>query len=113
MDLQALAARLRAEIGKVVFGQEDAVRLLLAGLFAGGHVLLEGMPGTAKTMLARALGAALDMRFARVQMTPDLLPGDITGSSLYREDTREFVFSPGAVFCNFLLVDEINRASGF
>ena len=111
MDLQALAARLRAEIGKVVFGQEDAVRLLLAGLFAGGHVLLEGMPGTAKTMLARALGAALDMRFARVQMTPDLLPGDITGSSLYREDTREFVFSPGAVFCNFLLVDEINRAS--
>ncbi|MBP5232441.1 MAG: MoxR family ATPase [Planctomycetes bacterium] len=111
MDLKDLYARLREEIGKVVFGQDEVVELALAGLFSGGHVLLEGMPGTAKTLLVRVLASALDLGFSRVQMTPDLLPGDITGSAIYRDDTHEFVFQRGAVFSNFLLADELNRAS--
>ena len=83
----------------------------LAVFFSGGHCLLEGMPGTAKTLLVRTIARALRMNFSRVQMTPDLLPGDITGSSIYREDLHEFEFRPGPVFTNFLLADEINRAS--
>ncbi|GHV21150.1 ATPase AAA [Planctomycetales bacterium] len=111
MPIAALQQKLKAEIAKTVFGQDAVIELALAGLFSGGHVLLEGMPGTAKTLLVRSLAAALALKFSRVQMTPDLLPGDITGSSVYREDTREFVFLRGAVFGNFLLADELNRAS--
>ena len=103
--------KIRAEVLRVVFGQDEVVDLTLAALFSSGHVLLEGMPGTAKTLLVRTLAAALDLHYGRIQMTPDLLPNDITGSSIYREDKHAFEFQKGPVFANFLLTDEINRAS--
>jgi MoxR-like ATPase len=111
MSLESLYADLRAEIGKVIFGLDDVVELALTALFSNGHALVEGVPGTAKTLLVRTIAASMNMEFRRVQMTPDLLPGDITGSSLYREDTHSFQFVPGPVFANCLLVDEVNRAS--
>ena len=88
MSLDALYQRLRGEITKVVFGQDEVIDLVLAALFSSGHVLLEGPPGTAKTLLARTVAAALRLEYRRVQMTPDLLPIDITGSSIFREDQR-------------------------
>jgi MoxR-like ATPase len=102
---------LRAEISKVIFGQEEAIEFALAALFSCGHVLLEGPPGVAKTLLVRALAAALDLDCNRIQMTPDLLPSDITGASIYREDNKTFEFRKGPVFANFVLADEINRTS--
>jgi len=103
--------KIRAELERVVFGLEEAIEFALAGLFSCGHVLLEGPPGTAKTLLVRTIATALDMEFQRVQMTPDLLPNDITGTAIYREDEHRFEFVKGPVFTNFLLADEINRAS--
>lgn len=111
MEIQELFQRLQQQIAKVIVGQDAVVEQTLAVFFSGGHALLEGMPGTAKTLLSRTLAQALHMQFSRVQMTPDLLPGDITGSSIYREDRHEFEFLPGPIFTNFLLADEINRAS--
>jgi MoxR-like ATPase len=102
---------LHDEISKVIFGQEEAIEFALAALFSCGHVLLEGPPGVAKTLLVRTLSAALALDCQRIQMTPDLLPSDITGTAIYREDTRVFEFRKGPVFANFLLADEINRAS--
>ncbi|MBC7820756.1 MAG: MoxR family ATPase [Planctomycetaceae bacterium] len=102
---------MRNEISKVIFGQDDVVDFALAALFSSGHVLLEGPPGTAKTLLVRTIAAALNLQFRRVQMTPDLLPGDIAGSSVFRSESGQFDFRPGPVFTNFLLADEINRAS--
>jgi len=102
---------LRAELSKVIFGQDEAIEFALAALFSCGHVLLEGPPGVAKTLLIRTLAASLDLECQRVQMTPDLLPTDITGSSIYREDLHTFEFRKGPVFANFVLADEINRAS--
>lgn len=101
----------RREIGKVIFGQDDTIELALAALLSSGHVLLEGVPGTAKTLLVRTIAATLAMNFGRVQMTPDMMPGDVTGSSIWREDRHAFEFNPGPIFVNFLLADEINRAS--
>jgi MoxR-like ATPase len=111
LSLEHLYQRIRAEIGKVIFGQDELIDFALAGLFSSGHVLLEGPPGTAKTLLVRTIAAALDMNFRRVQMTPDQMPNDITGSAIYREDQHAFEFRPGPIFTNFLLADEINRAS--
>ena len=111
MSLEVLYHQLRDEITKVVFGQDEVVDLVLAALFSSGHVLLEGPPGTAKTLLARTVAAAVRLEYRRVQMTPDLLPIDITGSSIYREEQRSFEFRKGPIFTNFLLADEINRAS--
>jgi MoxR-like ATPase len=102
---------LHGEISKVIFGQDEAIEFALAALFSCGHVLLEGPPGVAKTLLVRTLSAALALDCQRIQMTPDLLPSDITGSAIYREDTHTFEFRKGPVFTNFLLADEINRAS--
>lgn len=102
---------IRDEVARVIFGQEDAIDFCLAALFSSGHVLIEGMPGTGKTLLVRTIARTLAMDFGRIQMTPDLLPGDITGTSIYREDSHSFEFRPGPVFCNFLLVDELNRAA--
>ncbi len=105
----AAAARLEAEIGQVVVGQRAAVAELLAALVAGGHVLLEGVPGLAKTLLAKALARALDLQFGRVQFTPDLMPGDILGTSVYRPDRGTFELRRGPVFTEVLLADEVNR----
>jgi MoxR-like ATPase len=106
-----LYEKVRAEITKVIYGQDEVVDFALAALFSSGHILLEGPPGVAKTLLVRTIAAATRLEYRRVQMTPDLLPMDITGSSIYREDTRTFEFRPGPVFANFLLADEINRSS--
>ncbi|WP_231554383.1 AAA family ATPase [Arthrobacter sp. L77] len=101
--------RVRAEVGKSIVGQDAAVTGLLIGLLADGHVLLEGVPGVAKTLLVRTLATALDLDTKRVQFTPDLMPGDITGSLIYESKTSEFTFREGPVFTNILLADEINR----
>lgn len=104
---------LRDELGKVIVGQSDVIDELLYALFAGGHCLLLGVPGLAKTMMVRTLAEALDLSFNRVQFTPDLMPADITGTEVLSEDkatgTREFRFVPGPVFANVVLADEINR----
>jgi MoxR-like ATPase len=111
MSLAPLYNQIRQEIQRVIFGQDDVIELALAALFSSGHVLLEGVPGTAKTLLVRTIASALNMQYHRVQMTPDMLPNDITGSSIYRDDQHAFEFKKGPVFCNFLLADELNRAS--
>ncbi|WP_216915307.1 MoxR family ATPase [Nocardia sp. NBC_01377] len=100
---------LRVEIGKAVVGNDSAVMYLVLALLCRGHVLLEGVPGVAKTLLVRALAAALDLEHARVQFTPDLMPGDVTGSQIYDPHSAEFTFRKGPVFTNLLLADEINR----
>jgi MoxR-like ATPase len=107
-------ATLRAEIGKVIVGQDDVVEHTLIALFAGGHVLLEGVPGLGKTLLVRTLGEALDLSFNRIQFTPDLMPADILGTNIVMETPggrREFEFQKGPVFAHLLLADEINRAT--
>ncbi|HYV97799.1 MAG TPA: MoxR family ATPase [Gemmatimonadaceae bacterium] len=111
--LSTAAARLasvRESVHRFVVGQDAVVDEALAAFLARGHVLLEGVPGTAKTLLVRALGAALGMRFGRIQFTPDLMPSDITGVSVLRDASRGFEFRPGPLFTDFLLADEINRA---
>src|SRR6201992_2099223 len=100
---------MRGEIGKAVVGQSDTVELMLTALMAGGHVLLEGPPGTAKTFLAQCFARALDLQFGRIQFTPDLMPGDIIGSNLFNFQTSSFTLTRGPIFCELLLADEINR----
>jgi MoxR-like ATPase len=100
---------LRAEIGKAVVGQEEAVGELLAALLVGGHVLLEGVPGVAKTLLAKTLARALDLRFGRVQFTPDLMPADVLGTTVYRAEAGTFELRRGPIFTDVLLADEVNR----
>jgi MoxR-like ATPase len=104
----ALAA-LRAEVAKAVVGQDPVITGLVIAMLCRGHVLLEGVPGVAKTLLVRALAAGLDLKATRVQFTPDLMPGDVTGSLVYDTRTAEFSFREGPVFTNLLLADEINR----
>ncbi|MDQ2852350.1 MoxR family ATPase [Dermatophilaceae bacterium Sec6.4] len=99
----------RNEVNKAVVGQDAAIGGLVVGLLAGGHVLLEGVPGVAKTLLVRSLAQALSLQTKRVQFTPDLMPGDLTGSLVYDGRSSDFVFRPGPVFTNLLLADEINR----
>jgi MoxR-like ATPase len=108
-DPRAALHAVRTEVAKAVVGQDDAVTGLLIALLCRGHVLLEGVPGVAKTLLVRALSAALALDHARVQFTPDLMPGDITGSLVYDANTSGFTFRPGPVFTQLLLADEINR----
>ncbi|MFN3458639.1 MAG: AAA family ATPase [Novosphingobium sp.] len=108
-DLGALAGAIRAEVGKAVVGQEEVLDHLLVALFAGGHVLLEGPPGTAKTFLAQTFAAALGLDFGRIQFTPDLMPGDILGSNLFNFQTSQFTLTRGPIFHELLLADEINR----
>ena len=100
---------MRAEIAKAVVGQDAVVSGLVVALLCRGHVLLEGVPGVAKTLLVRSMAAALQLNFARVQFTPDLMPGDVTGSLVYDARTAAFVFKTGPVFTNLMLADEINR----
>lgn len=98
-------------ISKVIVGKEDVCKLLLTSMVAGGHVLIEDMPGSGKTKLAKALGKTLDIKFSRIQFTPDLLPSDVTGLNVFNKATSEFELKKGPVFTNILLADEINRAT--
>ena len=106
----AFLTELDAELNRVVIGQRALLRGLIIGLLADGHVLLEGVPGLAKTLAARALAAAIDCRFRRVQFTPDLLPADVIGTMIYNQRTGEFTVQHGPIFTQLLLADEINRA---
>ncbi len=106
-----VARALHANIARALKGKEDIVELALAALAAGGHLLLEDVPGVGKTTLAQALARSLDLSFARVQFTSDLLPGDITGVSIYDQNRASFVFKPGPLFANLVLADEINRTT--
>lgn len=108
-DLRAQFANVRTEVGKAVVGQDGAVTGLMIALLAGGHVVLEGVPGVAKTLLVRTISMALQLDTKRIQFTPDLMPGDVTGSLVYDAKAGEFEFRAGPVFTNILLADEINR----
>ncbi|HEX6887368.1 MAG TPA: MoxR family ATPase [Candidatus Nanopelagicales bacterium] len=105
------AARIRAGVESVLAGKPDAVRMSLTVLLAGGHLLIEDVPGVGKTLLAKSLARTLGVSVRRLQFTPDLLPSDVTGVSVFNQETREFEFRPGAIFANIVLADEINRAS--
>ena len=104
------AERVLGEIERAVVGKRDALELVLLGFLAEGHVLIEDFPGLAKTLIARSFAQAFDMQFARIQFTPDLMPSDVTGSSVYNQRSGDFEFRPGPIFTNLLLGDEINRA---
>ncbi len=113
-EFRQVAARIEQEVGKVIVGQKEIVRHVLVGLVAGGHVLLEGVPGLGKTMLIRTLAQVLELQFSRIQFTPDLMPADIVGTDILEEEEsggRRFRFQPGPVFANLILADEINRAT--
>ena len=109
-ELHRLAEEIEAECGKVIIGKQEQIRLVLTSLFAGGHVLIDDIPGVGKTTLVKALSAVLGCEMVRVQFTPDLLPSDIIGMNIYQQKTGEMVFTPGPVMTNILLADEINRA---
>lgn len=103
--------QLTENLGRTIVGKADSIRLVLVALLAGGHALLEDVPGVGKTLLAKSLARSIDGRFQRIQCTPDLLPTDITGTNIWNPSSREFEFLPGPVFTNILLADEINRAT--
>ena len=106
----SLSERILDEVERAVVGKREVLKLVLMGFLADGHVLLEDYPGLAKTLLARSFAQVADMEFARIQFTPDLMPSDVTGSSIYNQRTGDFEFRPGPIFANLLLGDEINRA---
>src|SRR6187402_641453 len=106
----AFMSRVQEEVGKVVVGQKIMVERILMGLLTGGHVLLEGLPGLAKTLTVKTIADTISVDFSRVQFTPDLLPSDLTGTMIYNQKTGEFTVKKGPVFTNVLLADEINRA---
>lgn len=111
MQTNELLSQIEQNISKVIIGKRDVTRLLLASLAAGGHVLLEDVPGTGKTVLAKSLAKSMGCKFERVQFTPDLLPSDVTGLSFFNQEKGAFTFKEGPVFTNILLADEINRAT--
>src|SRR5512143_1569049 len=107
---QGRFSALKSEVGKVLVGQDDMLHRLLLGLLAGGHVLLEGVPGLAKTLVVRTLADAIDGTFSRIQFTPDMLPGDVIGTQIFNPREGSYTVRKGPVFGNFVLADEINRA---
>jgi MoxR-like ATPase len=110
-EVQALAERLFANIERVIIGKRKVVELVVVGLLSQGHILIEDVPGVGKTMLARALAKSLGCTFRRIQFTPDMLPSDVTGVSIFNQKTREFEFRPGPIMAQIVLTDEINRAT--
>jgi MoxR-like ATPase len=104
------AERIRREVGKALVGQEEMLELLLIAILADGHVLIEGVPGVAKTLTVKLLSQTLNVKFGRLQFTPDLMPSDVLGTNIFNVKTAEFEFKRGPIFCSFVLVDEINRA---
>src|SRR5947208_10995044 len=110
-DVAAVAGRVLANMEKVILGKRPQITLALAAYLSEGHILLEDVPGVAKTMLARALARSVGCTFKRIQCTPDLLPSDVTGVSVFNQKTTEFEFRPGPIFAQTLLADEINRAT--
>lgn len=111
MDIKTLSQKMIENMSKVIIGKEETLTLVVASVFAGGHVLIEDVPGTGKTMLAKAFAKSIDGEFKRVQMTPDLMPSDISGLNVYNPKTAEFSLVKGPVFTNVLLADEINRTT--
>src|SRR5213082_2453653 len=109
-DVAGSCDRILGEVERAVVGKRQALELVLLGFLADGHVLLEDFPGLAKTLIARSFAQVCDMQFSRIQFTPDLMPSDVTGSSVYNQRTADFEFRPGPIFTNLLLGDEINRA---
>ena len=111
IEVAQRAAQIAAGIGSVILGKEEVIRACVVALLAGGHLIIEDFPGVGKTLLAKSLAKTIDCRFARVQFTPDLLPGDVTGVTVFNQKSGEFEFRPGPIFANIVLADEINRAS--
>jgi MoxR-like ATPase len=109
-EVRRLGARVLDEVGRAIVEKRDALELILLGILANGHVLIEDYPGLAKTLIARSFAQALRLEFARIQFTPDLMPSDVTGSSIFDQRSATFEFRPGPIFANLLLADEINRA---
>lgn len=109
-QLNAAVEQIKAALGKVIVGQKDTIDLLIAGLLADGHLLLEGVPGVAKTLSAKLIARCISATFSRIQFTPDLMPSDVLGTAVFSPKTAEFQFRPGPIFGNIILVDEINRA---
>src|SRR6476620_1306996 len=109
-ELATRSDRILDEIDRAIVGKREALELVLLGFLADGHVLIEDFPGLGKTLIARSFAQALSMEFGRVQFTPDLMPSDVTGSSVFNQRTGDFEFRPGLIFTNLLLGDEINRA---
>jgi MoxR-like ATPase len=109
-EFREILNNLKAEIGKVIVGQDQMIELLIAGILADGHILIEGVPGVAKTLTAKLLSRSIDVGFSRIQFTPDLMPGDVIGSSIFNPREMLFQFRPGPIFSNIVLIDEINRA---
>ncbi len=110
MQVAATVQSIRAELGKVIIGQQKMIDLLIAGLFAGGHILIEGVPGIAKTLTAKLLAKTIAADFSRIQFTPDLMPTDVLGTLVFNQKTSEFNFKKGPIFSNIVLIDEINRS---
>ncbi len=109
-ELQESIQQMKAEIGKIIVGQEEMLQLLIVALLADGHVLIEGVPGVAKTLTAKLLAKTIDTGFSRIQFTPDLMPSDVLGTSVYNFESNQFEFKSGPIFSNIILIDEINRA---
>src|SRR5215208_3504819 len=109
-EVGALSARVVDEVERAIVGKREQLELILLGILGDGHVLLEDFPGLAKTLIARSFSQATTLQFSRIQFTPDLMPSDVTGSSIFNQRTSEFEFRPGPIFTNILLSDEINRA---
>jgi MoxR-like ATPase len=108
-DISTIAVKIRAEIAKVIIGQAEAIDLIMIAVLSGGHILLEGVPGTAKTLIAQSIAGALGLQFGRIQFTPDLMPGDLIGTNIFNFQTSTFQLTKGPIFTEFLLADEINR----